>query len=189
MAIEPVNFDTSGFYDAGLLRQVAVNLFYGWGYNFYRKENQLRADDQLVRAKAAWLLGLARATVDAAEQAFRRERIPPPSRANPYPDPKAVADCQALERFCGAIGQVSGRLHAQPTPENDRLTQRYRSELSTLQRLAGYDEQLIGQCDLLKAAVEGKTGAWVLENLAGLEDGLRAIGQTLEQRQAVLVSY
>jgi hypothetical protein len=189
MAIEPVNFDTSGFYDAGLLKQVAVNLFYGWGYNFYRKENQLRADDHLVRAKAAWLLGLARSAVDVAEQAFRRERIPPPSRANPYPDPKAVADCQALERFGGAIGQVSGRLHAQPTPENDRITQRYRSEMNSLQRLAASDESLIGQCELLKSAVEGRDGAWVLEHLPSLEEGLRAIGRTLEQRQAVLLSY
>ena len=49
----------SGFYDAGLLRQLATNLFYGWGYNFYRLENQLRADDQLVRTKAASLLGMA----------------------------------------------------------------------------------------------------------------------------------
>ncbi len=57
------------FYDAGALRQVATNLFYGWGYNFYRVENQLRADDQLVRNKAAWLLGIAMAGVDAAEQA------------------------------------------------------------------------------------------------------------------------
>jgi hypothetical protein len=38
-----------GFYDAGALRQVATNLLYGWGYNFYRIENQLRADDRLVR--------------------------------------------------------------------------------------------------------------------------------------------
>jgi len=52
----------SGFYDAGALRQVATNLFCGWGYNFYRLENQLRADDQLVRSKAAGLLGTAMAT-------------------------------------------------------------------------------------------------------------------------------
>ena len=42
---------SSSFYDAGTLRQIATNLFHGWGYNFYRAENQLRADDQLVRAR------------------------------------------------------------------------------------------------------------------------------------------
>jgi hypothetical protein len=183
---EPVNFDTSGFYDAGLLKQVAINLFYGWGYNFYRLENQLRADDQLVRANAAWLLGLAHAALDRAEQDYRREMLPPPSRANPYPDPKAVAACQTMERFGGAVGALVGRLHALPVPENDRLTQRYRSEASTLRWLGDCDEKLIGQCDLLKTSLEQQTGAWVLENLASLEGGLAAIGKTLEERQAIL---
>jgi hypothetical protein len=183
---QPVNFDSSGFYDAGQLKQVAINLFYGWGYNFYRTENQLRTDDQLIRAKAAWLLGLARAAVDIAEQAYRRERLPPPSRANPYPDPEAVAACQSLERFGAALGALVGRLHALPVPENDRMTQRYRSEASTLRWLADCDETLIGQCELLKTSLEGQTGAWVLENLASLEGGLAAIGKTMEERQGIL---
>ena len=68
---------------AGPLKQIAVNLFYGWGYNFYRKENQLRTDDLLVRAKVGWLLGLACTSVETAEADYRRDFIPPPSRANP----------------------------------------------------------------------------------------------------------
>jgi len=48
------------FYDVDELEKIAVNLFYGWGYNFYRLENQLRADDLTVRAKVGWLLGLSR---------------------------------------------------------------------------------------------------------------------------------
>ena len=42
---------------AGPVKQVLSNLFYGWGYNFYRKENQLRADDLLIRSKVSELLG------------------------------------------------------------------------------------------------------------------------------------
>ena len=122
----------AGFYEVGPLRRVAINLFYGWGYNFYRKENQLRADDQLVRAKAAWLLGQAVVAVHAAESAYRREALPPPSRANPYPDPAARAGAQALERLGGYIAALDGRLHAAPAPENDRMTQRYRNEADTL---------------------------------------------------------
>ena len=73
------------FYDAGALRQIATNLFYGWGYNFYKQENQLRADDQIVRAKAGWILSNAAASVDAAESDFRREFLPAPTRAKPFP--------------------------------------------------------------------------------------------------------
>jgi hypothetical protein len=178
--------ESSWFYDAGPLKKVAINLFYGWGYNFYRKENQLRADDQLVRAKAAWLLGQARAALDAAEQAYRREKLPPPSRAKPFPDPAAIAACQSLERLGQAIGAAAGRLHALPAPENDRMTQRYRNEAETLQKLGEVDAELVGQCELLRASLDGKDGDWVLENLAALEAGVAAIEATVRSRQAVL---
>lgn len=178
--------DSSGFYAEGALRHVAINLFNGWGYNFYRKENQLRADDQLVRAKAAWLLGLAHTSLDGAEHAHRREKLPAPTRARPFPDPEALAGCQALERLSAAVGALVGRLHALPAPENDRMTQRYRNEANTLLKLGDCDERLVGQCELLRRSLDGQSGAWVLENLASLEAGVTAINDTLRQRQAVL---
>ena len=186
MSVADPILSTTGFYEPGALRHVAINLFYGWGYNFYRKENQLRADDQLVRAKAAWLIGLAHTAIDAAERDWRREKLPPPSRAQPFPDAAAVAGCQQIERLASEVGALVGRLHALPVPEADRLTQRYRAEAATLMRLGELDHELIGQAELLRAAVDGKDGGWVLEHLASLEAGVAAINATLRQRQAVL---
>ena len=80
----------SDFYNLGELEQIAVNLFYGWGYNFYRLENQLRADDLTIRAKIGWLLGLSRAQVETAESAWRRAFLPAPTREKPRPDASAV---------------------------------------------------------------------------------------------------
>ena len=177
----------TGFYDVGPLRQIAINLFYGWGYNFYRKENQLRADDQLVRAKAAWLLGQALETVRRIESAYRREFLPPPTRAKPFPDADAMAGAQALERLGGAIAALEGRLHALPAPENDRMSQRYRNEAETLEKLISADEQMIGQAELLRSMVETQAGAWVLEHMAELEAGLTAIEATVRQRQGLLM--
>ncbi len=174
------------FNEPGPLRHLAINLFNGWGYNFYRKENQLRADDQLIRSKAAWLLGVAGASLAAAEADYRRERIPTPTRAHPYPDPAAVAGAQALERLGKAVSALVNRIGAQPVPENDRMTQRYRFEAATLAALAGRDEVLVGQCELLRARVEGRDGAWILGNLADLETGVAAIEATLRDRAGVL---
>jgi hypothetical protein len=177
----------SGFYDAGALRQIATNLFYGWGYNFYRAENQLRADDQLVRSKASSLLGIAMASVDTAESDYRREFLPPPSRAKPFPDAAAVTAAQRLERLARGIGALESSIQQQPVPENDRMTQRYRQEAPTLKVLMGYDEQLVGQCDLLRSMVSNQDAAKILENLPSLELGLEAIRTTLHDREAVLL--
>jgi hypothetical protein len=175
------------FYDEGVLRQTAINLFYGWGYNFYRTENQLRADDQLVRNKAAWLIGLARSSVERAEADYRREFIPAPSREKPFPDASVTAAAQNLERLAGRIGMVGGRLQSQPVPENDRMTQRYRQEAETLKALIRCDERLVGQCSLLHAMADTRGGAWMLEHMSELDEGLAAIQETLRKREAVLL--
>jgi hypothetical protein len=175
-----------GFYDAGALRQIATNLFYGWGYNFYRTENQLRADDQLIRSKAAWLLGLAMASVTTAENEYRRQFLPAPSRAKPFPDAEAVAAAQRLERLAQQIGALEVFLHQQPVPENDRMTQRYRQEAPTLKTLIENDEQLVGQCELLRSLVNKQDGTAILSSLPDLQTGLEAIRSTLQKREAVL---
>lgn len=175
-----------GFYDAGALRQIATNLFYGWGYNFYRQENQLRADDQLIRTKATWLLGMAMTSVCAAETEYRREFLPPPSRAKPFPDAGAVASAQNLERLARDIGALEALIQQQPVPENDRMTQRYRLEAPTLKNLIGFDEQLVGQCELLRSMLSSQKGESILKNLPDLETGLAAIRETLRNREAVL---
>lgn len=178
---------SSGFYDAGVLRQLATNLFYGWGYNFYRVENQLRADDQLVRTKAASLLGSAMASASDVEAEYRREFLPPPSRQHPFPDADAVATAQRLERLVRDIGVLEALIQQQPVPENDRMTQRYRYEAATLTILIHHDEQLVGQCELLRSMVTGKSAATILQNLPNLESGLEAIRTTLGRREAVLL--
>jgi hypothetical protein len=178
--------ETSPFYDLGQVEEIAVNLFYGWGYNFYRKENQLRADDLLVRAKVGNLLGSARKSVETAERDYRREFLPPPSREKPRPDAAAVAGAQAIERLAHAIGAVAGQITALPVPENDRMTQRYRQEAGTLAQLISSDQTLAGQAEILRKMLDQKTGAWIIENMPGLQEGIAAISETLRMRQLLL---
>jgi hypothetical protein len=175
------------FYDPGPLRQIAINLFYGWGYNFYRAENQLRADDLLVRSKVGWLLGVARASIESAESAYRREFIPTPTREKPFADAKAVAGAQMIERLSRAIGALEGQIRALPVPENDRMTQRYRREADTLARLVDCDQTLVGQAELLRSTLDQKMGEWLIANVVALERATNAIAQTLRDRQAILL--
>jgi hypothetical protein len=174
------------FYDLDQLEQIAVNLFHGWGYNFYRLENQLRADDLAIRAKVGWLLGLARAGVDSAESAYRRKFLPAPTREKPRPDAAAVEGAQTLERLSGEIGALEGQIRAQPVPENDRMTQRYRQEAATLQRLIVCDIALAGRAEMLRAMLDGKDGKWMIEQAADITTGRNSIAAALRDRQAVL---
>jgi hypothetical protein len=176
----------SAFYDAGPLEQVAINLFYGWGYNFYRKENQLRADDLLIRSKVGLLLANARKSVETAEADYRRKFLPPLSREQPRHDPAAVSGSQAIERLSRAIGALAGQIAAQPVPENDRMTQRHRQEAGTLQNLIASDQKLVGQAELLRSLLDQKDGAWFIEHMPALQDGINAIGETLRARQLLL---
>ena len=178
------NFD---FGDLDALEKIAVNLFYGWGYNSYRLENQLRTDDLTVRAKVGWLLGQARAHVEGAESAYRRVRLPTPTREKPRPDADAIAGAQTLERLSQEIGALEGQIRAQPVPETDRMTQRYRHEATTLQHLLECDMALVGRAELLRQMLENKEGVWIIDKAAEIREGLKAIEASVRNRQAALL--
>ena len=178
----------SGFYAVDDLEKIAINLFYGWGYNFYRLENQLRADDLLIREKACSLLGEARASVEAAEGDFRRTAIPAPSRAAPFPDAAVIAEAKALEALSRAIGALEGQIRAQPAPESDRMTELFRRERDVLVALGKQDHRLIGQAELLRDTLDRADAKTIAGMRAELEDGLHAIATTLRERRAVFVS-
>ncbi len=174
------------FRDAFEISKNAVHLLHAWGYN-YRIENHLRADAELIRAKVGSLLGAARKSVEKAEADYRREFLPPPSREKPRHDPASVAAAQALERLSKGIGALVTQINAQPVPENKRMPRRPGQEGPTLQQLIDSDQLLAGQAELLRTTVEGKTGAWLIENKATVEEGLAAIGETLRHRHGLLI--
>ena len=67
------------------------------------------------------------------------------------------------------------------------MSQRYRLEAPTLQALGGIDEQLVGQCELMRSMVDRKDAASILARFSELEGGLEAIKATLHRREAVLL--
>ena len=176
----------SPFYDVDALEQIAINLFYGWGYNFYRLENQLRADDLLVREKACWLLGVSHGMIETEQSAYRRKYLPPPSRAKPLPDPDAVSSAQSLEALSASIGQLEGTIRALPAPENDRVTQLYRQEAETLHMLGAFDRRLVGAADMLRQTLEGRDHEWILANLGSIQAGIALMTATVRERQSLL---
>ncbi len=176
----------SEFYDADPVSQVAVNLFYGWGYNFYRVENQLRADDLLVRHQVAGLLGDARVAIGNAESAYREARLPPLSREHPRPDPQALKDAHVLEGLVAQVGAIASRIRSLPVPENDRIAQRHRLEADTLARLLQADMALSGHADMLRRALQDQPPDWIVQHADDVRARVAAIAAALQERQAIL---
>lgn len=176
---------TDIFDDVEALEKIAVNLFYGWGYNVYRLENQLRADDLAVRAKVGWLLGQARESVERAEGDWRRG-FPTPTREKPLPDPALSEAARKLEAMSRRIGALEGQIRAHPAPEADRMTNRYRGEAQTLNALLQCDLALTGRAEALRALIEDADGAALIAREGEIDNGCKSIARNLRERQSLL---
>lgn len=129
---------------AGPVKQVLSNLFYGWGYNFYRTENQLRADDLLIRSKMSEILSKIRSHFNSVESDYRQVALPPPTRENPFPSPDALAVVRGIQAGVKAIEALETQIRNASVPEMDRIHQRYRNEKHTLEKLSELDQELVG---------------------------------------------
>jgi hypothetical protein len=178
----------SAFLEAAPLRRAAHRLLEGCGYGVQRRQDQLRADDQLVRARACAFLTAARRAVVEAETAYRREHLSAPTRAQPFPRPERVATAQLLERLARDIGALEGQVRSQPMPGGDGGASALRgSGAMLLDRLRDCDELLIGQCDLLHTMIDGRSGADLQAQDETLREGLQAIADTLRRRATILL--
>ncbi len=174
---------------AGPVKQVLANLFYGWGYNFYRRENQLRADDLLIRGKLSELLGQCRAHAAQLESDFRREHLAPPTREHPFPDAAAVSAAQALERAARKIDALETAIRTAPVPEMDRIHQRHRNERTTLEQLVAADGDLVlavvNLRDGVLALTDGASAPVQLQSLLAAQD-IQTLWNRREQILSVL---
>lgn len=147
---------------AGPIKQTAVLLFYGWGYNFYREENKLRADDLLIRNKVAGILADARAMLKGLEDSWRREHLPPPTREQPFADRASTEQARRIARAGTLIEEVATAIKNAATPTNDKVWIRHRSERGLLEILQGID---VGMTDAAVAFHDAVVG-WDLQTVS-----------------------
>jgi hypothetical protein len=174
------------YYDSGALRQVAILLYEGWGYNLFKVENQMRADSLLIRSKVSHILGLALASLKAAESDYRREKLPPPSRESPRPDGAAVLGARIIESLVEEVSRTEGLIRSAPAPEKDRITERHKRERDLLTRLIAADEDLIGKAEILRRVVERKSGVWLIENEGEIKIALALLAESVAARSELL---
>jgi hypothetical protein len=164
-------------------------LLNGYGYNWYRADNQARADDLLIRQKVGYFLGLAGSKLLEAETAYQRKYLPPGTREQPFPPADKVAAHRRLRDLRQAVLATEGAVRSLPAPPTDKIWQRHRLELTTLKRLTNADVGLIGAAKLLSDEVEKATiDQWNDAETAERLDGILAeFKKRVEDRRALLL--
>ena len=164
-------------------------LLNGYGYNWYRADNQSRADDLLIRQKVGYFLGQAASKLLEAESAYQRKYLPPGTREQPFPPPDKVAAHKRLRELRQAILSTEGAVRSLPAPPTDKIWQRHRQEVATLKRLTGLDVGLIGAAKLLADEIE-KVGIDQWNENATTERFNDILGQfkgLVEERRSLLL--
>jgi hypothetical protein len=162
------------------------NLFYGCGYNFYRRASELCADDMVIRGKLSELLRECRVHLSVLEAAFRRSHRPLPDRDYSFLSPQAVTTAQALSIAQRDLQTMETAIRTATVPEKDRLHPHHRGERDTLKRLVALDgEVLLALVTLRDAVARLKDGPAAAARMGDL---LRAsdFGVPWSRREALL---
>jgi hypothetical protein len=166
--------------DHSRLYRIGVMLLNGYGYNWYRLDNRLRADDLLIRSRAGEYLEAAIAKLHEIEGGYRRRYLPPPTRAHPDADPQHLAAARQFQGVAARVREVETGVRGAAVPPNDKVWQRHRSELDNLQRLGECDALLVAAAKELDDLVAGLPAEAALDPAAEREieqhlEGLRTI--------------
>jgi len=131
-----------------LVQQLQL-LLTGYGYNFYNKTNQARADDQLVRERASYNLGQTVTLLAQLRSDYATRFVPPLTRANPDPPAEAMAQLRTIEAAQQALSSVESHIRAMPVPTQDRTWWRIRQEQNLLEQLLNFDLTLVRSSEQL----------------------------------------
>jgi hypothetical protein len=179
---------SNGLTNDPLVRQLQL-LLTGYGYNFYDKKNQARADDLLVRQKAAGSLEDAGQALGRLEADYRRRYIPPATRENPYPPAEAMQKWQEIGQLKERITQLAARIRGMPVPTQDRTWARFRAELPLLHQLLNFDYGLVNLTEGVFQQVSALSAAGWNERPGGpdFERPLQGLDNLVRDRQRFLL--
>jgi hypothetical protein len=173
------------------LYRIGVMLINGYGYNWYRLDNQMRADDLLVRSRAGDHLGGAVARLRDLEGRYRRKFLPPPTREHPDPEPAHLAAARQFRAIEERIGEIDTRVRGAAVPPNDKIWQRHRDEVDTLARLGNCDVLLVGGAKELADLVAALPADAAVDPAAEqqLDERLARLSAVLSQRGDILAAF
>lgn len=172
------------------LARIGVMLLNGYGYNWYRLENRMRADDLLIRARASEHLEKAVSHLRDREARYRRTYLPPPTRQHPDPDPQHLAAVRQFRAAAERLLAVDTRLRGGAVPADDKIWRRHRGEVDTLRLLCECDAILVAAAKELAEVVAGLPAEAGLDTAAEqrIEEHLEQLAAALARRNEILAA-
>jgi len=173
--------------DPGLVRRHLDLLLHGYGYNLYNQANRARADDLLVRERAASALSTAATRLRDLAGAYQQCCVPASTRENPFPPAERLAALKQLQALSTSASTLASRVRGMSAPTRDRVWARFRRELDTLETLLSFDERLILEADAVAEHVDKLVAEeWTEQQGAPVRALLRAVEQVATERERFL---
>ncbi len=165
------------------IKHTLTNLLTAYGYNLYENKNRLRADDLLVREKAAEMLSEGATTLRGLRTAFQKRFIPPPTRENPSPPPERLAQLREMAQLMERLEDLATRIRSMAVPTQDRVWEHFRGERALLSQLLQQDYNLVAPCHELRDAVQRLTPAdWNDATASSLQTTADRVEQAIRSR-------
>jgi hypothetical protein len=163
-------------------------LLTGYGYNFYNRTNQARADDLLVRERASYFLGQSIDLLEQLRGEYQRRFIPPLTRTNPDPPQEALAQVREIGLVRQEMSDCETHIRGMSVPTQDKTWWRFRQEQTLLGQLLNFDLALVRDCEQVYAYVSQLTpDGWNSQGSAPLRQLIQRVTQVVRERERFLL--
>jgi hypothetical protein len=146
----------------------------------YSDKGRLRSDDLLIRERVGHGLAAAAASVRQLISTWRRDRVPPSTRQQPFPPAEVMEPIRRAERLVAQIEDTSAMVRGLPLLNSDKVWNRVRS--AGLDELLQFDWTLVGEADAL-ATEAGRAAALDELDIPAQEARLRKIREVMADRE------
>jgi hypothetical protein len=178
---------STGPSDDPVVQQLQL-LLTGYGYNFYNKANQARADDLLVRERASYFLSHAVEALAQLRGSYQFRFIPPLTRANPDPPQEAMARIRELEAVQQRLAQLESHIRGMSVPTQDRIWWRFRQEQPLLMQLLTFDLRLVRSSEQISGFVSQLTPEdWNSQGSGQLSEMIQQLTHQAQAREQFLL--
>jgi len=149
----------------------------------YSEKGRLRSDDQLIRQRVNRGLTEATAKIRELVSGWRRDRVPPSTREQPFPPAEVMEPIRRAERLIRTIDDAASLVKGLPVLNQDKVWDRVRR--IGLEDLLQFDWTLVGESDELARELDQVTELDQID-LAGVEGRVRKIREIIGERQRYL---